>query len=215
MIVDVVEFFNSRRIFSSARPSDSLAHHRAAIQRPVTPASLPRPATFARARADGAADVCISHLWGIYWAASDTPRIPSQLHHRQFKRDLGSLLEVFRFIDDFITSHDIAPSVTQHVRLAVDELFTNLVRFQPGSSEEMSISMDAEGDRVIVRMTTQGVEPFDITQVPEPDFDAPLERRDERGLGVYLCRKVMDDVRYEYENQGRTSTVTLVKKFER
>ena len=137
------------------------------------------------------------------------------MHRRQFKRDLGSLLEVFRFIDDFITSHDITPSVTQHIRLAVDELFTNMVRFQAAPSDEMSISLDEMGDRIVVRMTYEGVEPFDMTQVPEPDFNAPLERRDEGGLGIYLCRKVMDDVRYEYEKGGRTSTVTLVKKLER
>ncbi|MGB2958928.1 MAG: ATP-binding protein [Bacteroidota bacterium] len=137
------------------------------------------------------------------------------MHHRKFKRDLGSLLEVFRFIDQFVTEHDITPSVTLHVRLAVDELFTNMVKFQPATSDVMSISLDQKGDRIIVRMTYQGVEPFDITQVPEPGFDVPLERRDERGLGIYLCRKVMDDVSYEYENQGKTVTITLVKTLER
>jgi anti-sigma regulatory factor (Ser/Thr protein kinase) len=137
------------------------------------------------------------------------------LHRRQFKRDLGSLLEVFRFIDEFITSNEITPSVTTHVRLAVDELFTNMVKFQAGHTDEMSISLNEEADRIIVQMCYQGLEPFDITRLPDPDFDAPLERRDGGGLGIYLCKRVMDDVRYEYEKKDRTSTITLVKKFER
>jgi len=128
---------------------------------------------------------------------------------------MGSLLEVFRFIDKFVTEHDITPSVTLHVRLAVDELFTNMVKFQPATSDVISISLDEKGDRIIVRMTCQGVEPFDVTQVPDPGFHLPLEQRGEGGLGIYLCKKVMDDVSYEYENQGRTGTITLVKNLER
>ena len=114
-----------------------------------------------------------------------------------------------------VSSNEITPSVTTYVRLAVDELFTNMARLQPSSTDEMSISLDKEEGRIIVRMSYHGVEPFDITRLPDPDLDAPLERRDEGGLGVYLCKRVMDDVRYEYENQNGISTITLVRNLER
>ncbi|MCK5572966.1 MAG: ATP-binding protein [Bacteroidetes bacterium] len=133
---------------------------------------------------------------------------------RKFKRDLGSLLEVFRFIDEFMSAHSFDPAITADIRLAVDELFSNMVKYQSGTAEEISITLDKQDTSIVVRLTDHGVEPFDILEVPEPDLDASLDRRSTQGLGIYLTRKCMDDVEYEYEEKGRKSIITLVKNLE-
>ena len=52
-------------------------------------------------------------------------------------------------------------------------------------------------------------EPFDPNKVPEPKVGSPLEKFGPRGAGVFLMRKLMDDVRFEFfENE----TVLRMKK---
>jgi anti-sigma regulatory factor (Ser/Thr protein kinase) len=52
---------------------------------------------------------------------------------------------------------------------------------------------------------------FDPTLVPEPDVSLPLEQRPVGGLGIYLSRRLVDDMRYRARPGGGNET-TLVKR---
>lgn len=55
--------------------------------------------------------------------------------------------------------------------------------------------------------------PFDPGNIPEPNLNVPLRNRSEHGLGVYMMRKWMDEVRYEFENgKNRVIMVKRIKK---
>ena len=41
---------------------------------------------------------------------------------------------------------------------------------------------------------------FSIEKADEPDTDAPLEEREVGGLGIFLVKKAMDQVRYAHRN---------------
>jgi anti-sigma regulatory factor (Ser/Thr protein kinase) len=47
--------------------------------------------------------------------------------------------------------------------------------------------------------------------VPEPDITLPLERRPVGGLGIFLSRKLMDEIRHRALPEGGNE-VTLVKR---
>jgi len=51
---------------------------------------------------------------------------------------------------------------------------------------------------------------FDITKKPDPYLGASLDDRKPGGLGIFLTKKLVDDVQYHYRD--RTSTITLKKK---
>jgi len=57
------------------------------------------------------------------------------------------------------------------------------------------------------------VEPFDITELEDPDLKGSLQERRPGGLGIYLTKNVVDAVQYEYRN--RTSIITLTKNLGR
>ena len=51
---------------------------------------------------------------------------------------------------------------------------------------------------------------FDPLKRQDPDINAPLEQRQIGGLGIYLCKEMMDSVSYRYENGS--NILTMVKK---
>ncbi len=131
---------------------------------------------------------------------------------RFFKRDLSALMSIQEFIDGFSEEHRLPESVRSSLQLAIDELFTNMVKYQPNGADQIGVSLFREEGAVIARLVDREVEPFDLTNAKEPDLDAPWHQRKPGGLGIFLTRTIMDDVKYEYKD--RTSTVTLVKNLE-
>jgi phosphoserine phosphatase len=95
------------------------------------------------------------------------------------------------------------------VDLAVEELFTNMVKYAVGSSAPVRIEIGAIPGGVEVRLTDVDVEPFDITQAPDVDVTAPIEEREPGGLGLHLIRRMADSVDYEYAKERRQSRITL------
>ncbi|MEI9479990.1 MAG: ATP-binding protein, partial [Deltaproteobacteria bacterium] len=51
--------------------------------------------------------------------------------------------------------------------------------------------------------------PFDPLYAQAPDIHSPLAERPVGGLGIYIVRKMMDEVRYEH--RGGRNILTLVK----
>ncbi len=49
--------------------------------------------------------------------------------------------------------------------------------------------------------------------MPDPDLSTSLENKKEGGLGVFIVKKVMDQVRYFYDEQKKTNNIVLEKKF--
>lgn len=132
---------------------------------------------------------------------------------RQFRRNLDSLAKVFEFIDQFIVQENIDDDTRRAFDLAVDELFTNTVRYHPSNPNEVSIELRTENQTMFLTLKDFDVDSFDLTKKADPDLTGSLKERTPGGLGIYLTKKVVDDVQYQYHN--RTSVITLKKSFRR
>ncbi|MGH9806462.1 MAG: ATP-binding protein, partial [Terriglobia bacterium] len=97
------------------------------------------------------------------------------------------------------------------VDLAVEELFTNMVKYSTTSDAAVRIDMMAVRGGVEVTMTDYDVEPFDITQSRNVDIKLPIEQRTPGGLGLFLIRRLVDDIAYEYSAESRQSRITFRK----
>ena len=98
------------------------------------------------------------------------------------------------------------------IDLAIEEIFTNLVRHNPSQSP-IGILLSLTNDEVKMALTDFDSTPFDLTsEAPDVDINQPLEERKPGGLGVFLVKKIMDRVEYEHQSQSRMSTITLYKR---
>jgi len=133
-------------------------------------------------------------------------------HERSFERSYASLDAIFSFLREFFVAEGIDLGLLPLVGMAVEELFTNMVKYAPGKTDPISIRPWRTDRELAVSLTAFDVEEFDITQLPEVDVSRPLEERRPGGLGIHLVRKMMDRVEYEYVD--RRSTVTIYRRLE-
>ena len=132
---------------------------------------------------------------------------------KQFKRQLDSLVKVFDFIDQFVTRENVDDDAKGVVCLAVEELFTNMIKYEGANSNDISLELRVDGEVIIVQLVDHDVEPFDMTKRPVPDLGTLLKDRKPGGLGIFLTQKLVDDLQYQYVD--RTSIITLKKNFRR
>jgi serine/threonine-protein kinase RsbW len=103
-------------------------------------------------------------------------------------------------------------SDTYTVELAVDEACTNIIEhaYRGTKGGDIECTCDAGEDNLTIILRDHGT-PFDPTSLPTPDLAAKLEHRKVGGLGVYLIRKLMDEVRFEPLAESG-NVLTMVKR---
>ena len=124
---------------------------------------------------------------------------------KKFKRDLDQLGIVFIFLDEFAEDVGVDMPVVLPLCLAIEELFTNMVRHNDNSSADISLSLVRNENLVEVVLTDRDVDPFDMTQHGVVDTTAKLEDRDAGGLGIHLVKRMVDEIHYRYSAKNRES----------
>ena len=71
----------------------------------------------------------------------------------------------------------------------------------------MVIEADVRDDHLVFRVIDSGV-PFDPTLASEPDLAADLKDRPIGGLGIYLVKRIMDQVSYARKNGKNILSMT-------
>jgi anti-sigma regulatory factor (Ser/Thr protein kinase) len=127
---------------------------------------------------------------------------------KKFKRELNTLDGVFEWIAAFVSAHQIDSAPAYAVNLAVEELFTNMVKYGTGNTDDIVITIERRGNDLVVTMIDSGGESFDVTKSGEVDVTKSLEERQPGGLGLHLVKKMVDRLDYEYVNQQNKITLT-------
>ena len=99
------------------------------------------------------------------------------------------------------------------VDVAVEEIFVNIAHYAyaPGTgAATVQAEASAETKTLTVTFIDSGV-PYNPLEKPDPDVTLSAEDRQIGGLGIYMVKKSMDDMRYEYRD-GR-NVLTLEKRF--
>ncbi len=129
----------------------------------------------------------------------------------KLKNRLEALSSLQHFLEGVAADRGLRGDTLFKVNLALEEIFTNIVRYGYADSREheIVIGVDVRAGTVVVTVEDDGRE-FDPLQTPEVDVAAPLEARPVGGLGIHLVRHLLDGVRYE-RRDGR-NRLTLIKK---
>ncbi len=133
------------------------------------------------------------------------------MHKKKFPGQFGSLVAISEYIIQAATQAGLDDSQVYEVQLAVDEAATNIIEHAYHDTDkgviECSYEILPNGIKVI--LVDRG-KPFDPADVPEPVFTTDIEEVKPRGLGIFIMRKVMDEVRFDISAGGK-NTCTMVK----
>ncbi|MBR5803937.1 MAG: ATP-binding protein [Bacteroidaceae bacterium] len=125
--------------------------------------------------------------------------------------DIAEISKLATFIDEIGEEFSLAPDVVFNLNLVLEEAVVNVINYAYPKEEHQSIYLSAtlhEGSIVFV-LTDTGKE-FDPTQAPEADITLSAEERPIGGLGIFLIRQIMNEVKYQ-RIDGK-NVLTLEKK---
>ena len=128
---------------------------------------------------------------------------------KTFPRSFDSLGDIYVFTEQILTAAAVTDSSRQTVHLAIEELFTNIVKYG-GGGHDILLDVLAHDGSVIVSLTDFDADEFDVTTDREVDTSKPLDRRRPGGLGLHLVQKMVDSIEYDYHD--RQSTIRFTKE---
>lgn len=98
------------------------------------------------------------------------------------------------------------------IDIAVEEIFINIASYAyPDGTGTATVRVDfPEENRVEITFIDSGIE-YNPLAKPDPDVTLPADKRPVGGLGIFMVKKSMDDVRYEYSDSR--NCLTIVKGF--
>ena len=109
-------------------------------------------------------------------------------------------------LTDFVGAHlDLAgcsAKARMEIEVAVEEIFVNIAEYAYGSDTgdvTVRVQTAPDGSDVTITFCDSG-KPYDPLEREDPDTTLSAEEREVGGLGVFMTRKMMDEMRYEYRD---------------
>ena len=96
------------------------------------------------------------------------------------------------------------------IRLSVEEAVENVVRYAYEGGIgwlEAGTSLDKDSLVLTIELRDAGV-PFNPLEHEDPDITLSAAEREVGGLGIFLCKQMMDSLSYRYEDGNNILTMT-------
>ncbi len=116
---------------------------------------------------------------------------------------------VTEFVDSELEKYDCPMKAEIQINVAIDELFGNIAHYAYNPDKgPATVRVEVEEDplSVIITFIDSG-KPFDPLAQSDPDISANAEEREIGGLGIFMVKKTMDDISYEYHDGKNILTI--------
>ena len=128
-----------------------------------------------------------------------------------FPAEINELASVIVFLEEELDKAQANPKLVVTLSVALEELFVNVAHYAyPDSKGTVKIGIDTSGDSIVIRLIDSGI-PFDPTAKKDPDITESAEERKIGGLGIYMVKKSMDSMIYEYKDKQNILTISKRK----
>ena len=110
---------------------------------------------------------------------------------------------VTAFVDDLLDEIDCPMKSKIQIHIVIDEIFGNICHYAYKDSVGAVTVRVESGNTpkaVFLTFTDNGI-PYNPLETEDPDITLSSEERKIGGLGIYLVKKNMDEMKYEYVNQ--------------
>ena len=125
--------------------------------------------------------------------------------------ELSEISKLNDFIEDIGNEFSLTPDVVFNLTLVLEEAVVNVINYAYPKEDHESIYLSAKmQDGSIIFVLSDSGKEFDPTMAPDADVTLSAEDRQIGGLGIFLIRQIMNEVRYE-RIDGK-NVLTLEKK---
>lgn len=110
--------------------------------------------------------------------------------------------KVTAFVDEQLEQIDCPPKAQMQIDIAIDELFGNIAQYayNPDTGPAtVRVEVTQSPISVVITFIDHGI-PYDPLKTADPDITLSVEDREIGGLGIFMVKKTMDEITYEYKN---------------
>lgn len=123
---------------------------------------------------------------------------------------MENLREFMESLSEYARSYGVTPGRVKEAELALEEALVNIFHYAyPAEPGDVEVNCREDDDHLIIELIDTGI-PFDMTSQPDPDLSSDIESRKVGGLGLFLIKKMVDQVRYN--RQGNRNILNLIIK---
>ena len=128
----------------------------------------------------------------------------------EIEAKVDNLNDVIAFIDEQLEAADCPMKTQMQIDIAVEELFVNIAHYAyaPNVGQAVITAVLSPDRKMSITFEDSGM-PYDPLAKEDPDITLSAEEREIGGLGIYMVKKSMDDMYYEYRD-GK-NVLTIVK----
>ena len=119
-----------------------------------------------------------------------------------------SVAEVSEFLDSCVEAYAIPLRIGYSLKVVADEIFSNIVYYSGAKTAEILFRNDT--DRITLTFLDDGM-PYNPMEAEEPDVTAGVEERNIGGLGLFMVKKMAEQVQYAYTAHQNQLTVFMSK----
>jgi serine/threonine-protein kinase RsbW len=130
----------------------------------------------------------------------------------RFAAKFEFLDEMRDFVGDIARVGGFDEKDVYNIQLATDEAASNIIEhaYEGVTNGILDLSCGIDKNAITIILVDYG-EPFDPSVIPLPDLKADLSERKIGGLGIFLMRKLMDEVHYE-PRKDKSNVLTMIKR---
>ncbi|MBQ9065834.1 MAG: ATP-binding protein [Blautia sp.] len=113
-----------------------------------------------------------------------------------------NLPQVLAFVDEEIEKADCPMKVQMQIDMAVEEIFINIANYAyipDVGPAQIRVEVQEDPLSVVLSFIDHG-KPYDPLAKDDPDVTLSAEERKIGGLGIFLAKKSMDEINYEYKD---------------
>ena len=115
---------------------------------------------------------------------------------------IENVAAVTAFVDEQLEQLNCPMKTQCQVDVAIDELFGNIANYAYNpdiGTATVRVEVTENPLAVVITFIDNGI-PYDPLAKGDPDITLSVEERQIGGLGIYMVKKSMDDVSYEYKD---------------
>ena len=117
--------------------------------------------------------------------------------HLVLRNDIGDIPRLHEFMQGITEQTGVGHPLAMSLNLALEEAVSNVMLYAYPAGTEGKVEIDAHirEDRFEFILSDSGI-PFDPTSAADPDLEPDVAQRPVGGLGIFLVKRIMDEVTY-------------------
>ena len=114
--------------------------------------------------------------------------------------NVENLSKVLAFVDDQLEMAECPMKAKIQIDIAVEEIFVNIAHYAyaPGTGDALiRVRISEEPAKVLIDFEDSGI-PYNPLEKADPDVTLNVQEREIGGLGIFMVKKIVDEIGYEY-----------------